>query len=50
MFQATSRLQGGPATVALSDTPNATIDSGDTAWLLVSTALVLVMMPGLALF
>jgi len=27
-----------------------TIDSGNTAWLLVSTALVLVMMPGLALF
>jgi len=27
-----------------------TIDSGDTAWLLVSTALVLVMIPGLALF
>lgn len=26
------------------------IDSGDTAWLLISTALVLVMMPGLALF
>jgi ammonium transporter, Amt family len=26
------------------------IDSGDTAWLLVSTALVMVMLPGLALF
>src|SRR5262245_65842782 len=26
------------------------IDSGDTAWLLVSTALVLLMTPGLALF
>jgi len=30
--------------------PDATINAGDTAWLLVSTALVLVMMPGLALF
>lgn len=29
----------------------ATIDSGDTAWMLVSTALVLLMLlPGLALF
>jgi Amt family ammonium transporter len=28
----------------------ATIDSGDTAWLLVSTALVMLMTPGLALF
>src|SRR5688500_8391097 len=27
-----------------------TIDSGDTAWLLVSTALVLLMTPGLAFF
>src|SRR5262245_63390217 len=28
----------------------APIDSGDTAWLLVATALVMVMLPGLALF
>jgi len=28
----------------------ATIDSGDTAWLLISTALVMLMTPGLALF
>lgn len=27
-----------------------TIDTGDTAWLLISTALVMVMLPGLALF
>ena len=27
-----------------------TIDSGDTAWLLIATALVMVMLPGLALF
>ena len=26
------------------------IDTGDTSWILISTALVLVMMPGLALF
>ncbi|GAA0721800.1 ammonium transporter [Dactylosporangium roseum] len=30
--------------------PEATIDTGNTAWLLVSTALVLLMTPGLALF
>ncbi|ASW54001.1 ammonium transporter [Plantactinospora sp. KBS50] len=30
--------------------PEATIDTGHTAWLLVSTALVLLMTPGLALF
>jgi Amt family ammonium transporter len=29
---------------------NSTIDTGDTAWLLISTALVLVMTPGLAFF
>ena len=27
-----------------------TIDSGDTAWILISTALVMLMTPGLALF
>src|SRR6195952_6017399 len=30
--------------------PGNKIDSGDTAWLLVSTALVLIMTPGLAFF
>src|SRR5438552_13506728 len=34
---------------AAGDQPKG-IDSGDTAWLLVSTALVLLMVPGLALF
>lgn len=34
--------------VALAD--ESTIDSGDTAWVLVSSALVLIMTPGLALF
>ena len=31
-------------------TPPAKIDSGDTAWMLISTALVMIMTPGLALF
>jgi len=39
------------ATSALAQTPAAKIDSGDTAWMLVATALVLLMtIPGLALF
>ncbi|HEY3355474.1 MAG TPA: ammonium transporter [Polyangia bacterium] len=36
--------------VALADAGAAKVDSGDTAWLLVSTALVMLMTPGLALF
>jgi ammonium transporter, Amt family len=36
------------APVAAAD--GGTIDSGDTAWLLVATALVMIMLPGLALF
>jgi ammonium transporter, Amt family len=31
-------------------TPSATLDSGDTAWMLVATGLVMLMVPGLALF
>ena len=38
----------GLALAAEGDAP--TIDSGDTAWMLISTALVMVMLPGLALF
>ncbi len=39
------------ATSALAQTPVAKIDTGDTAWMLVATALVLLMtVPGLALF
>jgi Amt family ammonium transporter len=39
------------ATAAFADTAPAKIDSGDTAWMLTSTALVLMMtIPGLALF
>ncbi len=37
-----------PATAAAAD--GSAIDSGDTAWLLVATGLVMVMLPGLALF
>jgi ammonium transporter, Amt family len=38
-----------PSVDAVND-PKSTIDTGDTAWLLVSTALVLLMTPGLAYF
>ncbi len=43
-----SLLAGLPAVAAAAD--GGTIDTGDTAWLLMSTALVMVMLPGLALF
>ncbi|AYL96640.1 ammonium transporter [Mucilaginibacter celer] len=36
--------------VTLTNVKDSKIDSGDTAWLLVSTALVLIMTPGLAFF
>ena len=45
---ATTLLAGLPAVVAAAD--GGPINSGDTAWMLVSTALVMVMLPGLALF
>ncbi len=38
------------SSVNLTSLKNSKIDTGDTAWLLVSTALVLVMTPGLAFF
>lgn len=41
--------QPAPAPAA-SEAPAAKVDSGDTAWLLTSSALVLLMTPGLALF
>jgi len=40
-------LMMGPEIFAATDTP---IDSGATAWMLTSTALVLLMIPGLAMF
>jgi Amt family ammonium transporter len=45
---AASLLAAVPGVAAAADA--APIDSGDTAWLLVATALVMVMLPGLALF
>jgi Amt family ammonium transporter len=41
---------GGLPTAALAEAPKQTIDSGDTAWMLISAAFVLFMTPGLALF
>jgi len=38
------------STPAVTPAPKPKIDSGDTAWMLVSTALVMLMTPGLALF
>ncbi|MGI4749706.1 MAG: ammonium transporter [Janthinobacterium lividum] len=38
------------SSVNVTSIKNAKIDTGDTAWLLISTALVLVMTPGLAFF
>ncbi len=39
-----------PATATPAGAPAAKIDTGDTAWMLVSTALVMLMTPGLAMF
>jgi Amt family ammonium transporter len=41
-------LAAVPASAAAAD--GSAIDSGDTAWLIVATAMVMVMLPGLALF
>ncbi len=41
-------LAGLPAMALAAD--GGTVDSGDTAWMLIATALVMVMLPGLALF
>jgi Amt family ammonium transporter len=46
---ATALLAALPGVAAAADEA-APIDSGNTAWLLISTALVMVMLPGLALF
>jgi Amt family ammonium transporter len=47
-FAASALLAGLPGVAAAAD--GASIDSGDTAWMLIATALVMVMLPGLALF
>jgi Amt family ammonium transporter len=39
-----------PATALAAETAARKIDTGDTAWILISTALVMLMTPGLALF
>ncbi len=46
---ATAGLVALPGIAAAASGPGA-IDTGDTAWLLVATAMVMVMLPGLALF
>ena len=45
---AAAALAAIPASALAAEEP--VVDSGDTAWLLVSTALVMIMLPGLALF
>ena len=39
-----------PASAPAASAPAAKVDTGDTAWMLVSTALVMIMTPGLAFF
>src|SRR5450759_471511 len=42
--------EASPAAAMPDGTAMAKIDSGDTAWILMSTALVMLMTPGLAMF
>jgi ammonium transporter, Amt family len=46
----TTAPQASPAAAAAAPAAAPKVDAGDTAWLLVSTALVMLMTPGLALF
>lgn len=39
-----------PAVAPVVEAPKSSVDAGDTAWMLISTALVMLMTPGLALF
>ena len=50
MAAATAALLGLPAVAAHADGTASAINTGDTAWMLLSTALVMFMTPGLALF
>ena len=50
VFFAITMLIVSSAAFAQSAAPAAKIDTGDTAWILMSTALVMLMTPGLALF
>lgn len=47
---AVAALAAIPGTAAAAAADAGTADTGDTAWLLMATALVMVMLPGLALF
>ena len=52
VFAASAAAQGGTPTgiATAAAPPAATVDTGDTAWVLTSSALVLLMTPGLAFF
>ncbi len=50
MAQEAPAPSGAPGVVVQAPAPPAKNDPGDTAWVLVSTALVMLMTPGLALF
>ena len=50
LFFGTMLLIAPAVLLAQSAAPEPKIDTGDTAWILVSTALVMLMTPGLALF
>jgi Amt family ammonium transporter len=47
-FEPLADIDGGYVTGAV--TPTVPVDPGSTAWMLVSSAMVLLMVPGLALF
>jgi Amt family ammonium transporter len=50
LFLLISLFMAGGAAAQTSGSPPPTVDSGDTSWLLISAALVMLMIPGLALF
>lgn len=50
LFLLMSLFMAGGAAAQTPVSPPPTVDSGDTAWLLISAALVMLMIPGLALF
>jgi Amt family ammonium transporter len=50
VFLLMSLFMGGVAFAQASASPPPKVDSGDTSWLLISAALVMLMTPGLALF
>lgn len=50
LFLLMSLFMAGGAAAQTPGAPPPTVDSGDTSWLLISAALVMLMIPGLALF